>query len=189
MGGLRRLLDWIGGGVSRMAASGFAGGFLFVFLGMTPAEAVAYLFKNPPDWLMSGWTRLLLVIVGLAVIFTSHRFNLWSQRQKAIDDISEDISWAISEILNRARPKALADYAAFAQQLKIDYEIWCARVSKKLENRAFFTRSDQLHFDRLGFVDPVQMTGDNSADHTLSMLKLKFERVREIINWIQQRPR
>jgi len=46
-----------------------------------------------------------------------------------------------------------------------------------------------LHFDRLGFIEPVGMTNDPSADHTLSMLRLKFDRLREIIVWVQQRPR
>jgi hypothetical protein len=62
-------------------------------------------------------------------------------------------------------------------------------VSKKLENRAFFTRADQLHFDMLGFVPPVSMTNNQRFDWLLSMLALKFERLRDVINWTQQRRR
>lgn len=157
--------------------------------GMTPAELVAYLYNNPPDWMMSGWTRLFLVIVGITLVFASVRFNLWSERQKAVDSLAEDISWAIHELVNRHTRLNPADVAAYPAQLHRDFEAWCQRVSKKLENRAFFTRADQLHFDRLGFIDVVGMTNDRSADHTLSMLKLKLERLRDVIKWVQQRPR
>jgi len=174
---LRRLIEWIGGAVSRTAGTGIAGGLLFVAFGMTPAELVAYLYRNPPAWMMSGWTRLLLVIVGLALTIASLRFNVWSQRQRVIDSLAEDISWAIHELLNRHTQLTEAERATFGASLRSDYEAWCARVSAKLENRAFFTRADQLHFDRLGFIEPVGMTNDPSADHTLSMLRLKFDRL------------
>jgi hypothetical protein len=50
------------------------------------------------------------------------------------------------------------------EKWKKDFEAWCDRVSKKLENRAFFTRADQLHFDRLGFVLPVAMQAPSTRD-------------------------
>jgi hypothetical protein len=68
-----------------------------------------------------------------------------------------------------------------------DYRAWCDKVSSKLNNRAFFTRADQLHFDRLGFVPPLQMSGHARLDWLLGQLRLKFERLRDVINWTQQR--
>jgi hypothetical protein len=65
----------------------------------------------------------------------------------------------------------------------------CARVNRRLENRAFFTRADQLDFDRLGFIQPVKLGGHplrEIQDTTRSMLKLKVERLREMVNWTQQ---
>ena len=117
-GRMRRVFEWIGGAVSRTAGTGIVGGLLFVLFGMTPAELVGYLYQNPPLWLMSGWTRLLLVIVGLVLIFASVRFNLWSERQNVVDSLAEDISWAIHELVNRhtrLRPDELKAYPRAAQ--------------------------------------------------------------------------
>lgn len=187
----RRLIDWIGGAVSRTAGTGLTGGAVFLLFGMTPAELVAYFYAKPPAWLMSGWTRLFLVILGLALIFASIRFNVWSERQKILDSLADDISWAIHDLVNRHNRLSPAELAlpTYAANLQKDYEAWCTRISEKLSNQAFFTRADRLHFDRLGFIDPVVMTTNPSANHTLSMLKLKFERLRDVIEWVQQRPR
>lgn len=184
-----KFFEWLGGALSRTAGTGLAGGVLLILFGMTPAELVAYLYRNPPQWMMSGWTRLFLVLVGLAIIFASVRFNLWSQRQVAVDDLAEDISWAIHDLVNRHARLQPVDVPTYPEKLKADFDAWCARVSAKLANRAFFTRADQLHFDRLGFLNPIEMTGLGTADHTLTMLKLKLDRLRDIIIWVQQRPR
>jgi len=76
---------------------------------------------------------------------------------------------------------------ADAEAFERDYNEWCSKVSKKLEQRAFFTKSDQLHFERLGFIDALTMTGQVKYDWWLSQLRLKFERLRDIINWVQMR--
>lgn len=165
------------------------GGLLFIIFGMTPAELVAYLLKYPPPWLMSDWSRLALVLIGLVLILASLRFNVWSQRQKTADALADDISWAVKNILNRERPPETGDWDGWQRQLKKDFDAWCARVTARLQNPAFFTRADQLHFETLGFVPSTKITGHPNADHTFSMLSLKFERLREIIAAIQQRTR
>ena len=127
-----------------------------------------------------------MVLVGLATIAASLWFNIWSQKQKAIDTLAEDLGWAIRHLLNRKpRPSTDQDIAQWDK----DYREWCDKVSKQLENRAFFTRADQLHFDRLGFVDPVAMSGHVQLDWLLSQLRMKFDRLRDVINWTQQRRR
>jgi hypothetical protein len=178
--------SWLGGGLSRMAATGVASGVILVAFGMTPAEVAAYLWRSPPAWITNPWVGIGTVIVGLAVIGASLRFNVWSQRQRAIDTLAEDISWAISDLLNK-RPDPLTDEGV--EHWEVAFRGWCARVSAKLENRAFFTRADQLHFDRLGFVQPIAMSGHQRLDWLLGQLRLKLDRLREIINWAQQRPR
>lgn len=69
----------------------------------------------------------------------------------------------------------------FAAELAEEYERWCMEIDRILANKALFTQSDLLLFQRLGFIQPIQMTGHPGADHTLAMLNLKFERLREII--------
>ncbi len=180
------LWAWIGGGIGRAAATAVVTGVFAIIFGMMPWEAAVKVAQYLPDWMMNGWFRLLLVIGGLALIAGSLRWNLWSQKQVAIDDLAEDISWAIHNLLN-CNPKP-------ANQVEIDqwskeFTEWCDRVSSKLENRAFFTRADQLHFNRLGFVPPLHMTGNQTYDWWLGILRLKFERLRDVINWTQTRTR
>jgi hypothetical protein len=111
---------------------------------------------------------------------------VWSRKQRAIDDLAEDLSWAIQKLLNRdPRPTTNQQVA----QWEADYRSWCERVSKKLADRAFFTRADQLHFDMLGFVEPIGMSGIAHLDWLLSQLRLKFQRLRDVINWTQERTR
>ncbi|NQV48577.1 MAG: hypothetical protein HQ504_12475 [Rhodospirillaceae bacterium] len=169
-----------------MAATGVGTGVFFLLTGVLPWEYAVELITAPPYWLVNGWTRLALVIIGLFFILVSLRYNVWSKKQIAINDIAEDLSWAISDLLNRQpHPSTQAEITTWES----DYNAWCGRVSSKLENRAFFTRADQLHFDRLGFLNPVVMSGQPRYDWLLSQLKLKFDRLRDVINWTQMRRR
>src|SRR5262249_4989036 len=99
-----RFIDWVGGAISRTAGTGLATGAFMVLFGMTPGEWVALAWTNPPRWLMTGWTQLLVLIVGLVIIWASLRYNVWAQRQRAIDSLAEDLSGAIANLLNRSRP-------------------------------------------------------------------------------------
>ena len=127
-----------------------------------------------------------LSLEGYFLIGASLHFNVWSLRQKAIDDLAEDLSWAIHNLLNKPVTKE-----SEVTEWESEYRSWCESVSKKLENRAFFTRADQLHFDRLGFVPQAGFAGSFNKHHKwlTSQLNLKFERLRDVINWTQMRPR
>lgn len=177
---------WIGGALSRAAGTGLVIGIFTVIYGATPGEAMTNLLTNLPPWLINPWFKLALVIIGLFIIGASLHFNVWSLRQKAIDDLAEDLSWAIHDLLN----KPVSDESEVSHW-ESEYREWCKRVSAKLENRAFFTRADQLHFDRLGFVPQVNFTGSDNQRHAwlVSQLNLKFERLRDVINWTQIRKR
>lgn len=110
--------------------------------------------------------------------------GLWQARGKgkALDDLSEAISRAIRDLVNKPRME-LAGMEVFAKELAGSYEAWCVEVNQVLSNRSHFTYSDFSHFDRLGFIQPIHMTGHPGADHTLAMLNLKIDRLREIIEW------
>lgn len=180
------LFQFIGGSLGRTAMSGVVIGVFFVLVGVTPWQFTADSIQHPPAWLASVWLGPSLLILGLALIGLSLWFNLWSKKQKAIDELAEDIAWAISNLLNRnPRPSSVTEL----EKWEMDFRKWDSNVSKKLENRAFFTRADQLHFGMLGFVTPVVMAKDQRFDWLLSMLNLKFERLRDVINWAQQRRR
>jgi hypothetical protein len=177
---------WIGGAITRVAGTGLVIGIFIVIYGAAPGQAMADLLTHLPPWLTNPWFRLALVVIGLFLIGTSLHFNVWSLRQKAIDDLAEDLSWAIHHLLN----KHVSNEPEVAQW-ESEYKAWCEKVSKKLENRAFFTRADQLHFDRLGFVPPANFAHSFNQRHEwlVSQLNLKFERLRDVINWTQMRKR
>jgi hypothetical protein len=177
---------WIGGAIGRVAGTGLVFGIFFVLYGATPGQAIADLFAHLPPWFTNPLFRLALVVIGLFIIGASLHFNVWSLRQKAIDDLAEDLSWAIHNLLNKPVTKE-----SEVTEWESECRTWCERVSKKSENRAFFTRADQLHFDRLGFVPHAGSAGSFNKHHEwlTSQLNLKFELPRDVINWTQMRKR
>jgi hypothetical protein len=164
-----------------------------VVVGMTPWQFIADLIQHPPQLIASPWFSVTITVVGLALIGASLWFNVWSRKQQCINALAEDMAWAINNLLNRQlRPTTEEEVARWNEEItawKRDINSWCTKVSNQLENRAFFSRADQLHFDFLGFVSPVAMTGLDDVDRQLSQLKMKFERLRDVINWTQQRRR
>ena len=177
---------WIGGSITRAAGTGLVVGLFIVAYGATPGQAMADLLSRLPPAVINPWFKLALVIIGLFVIAASLHFNVWSLRQRAIDDLAEDLSWAIHDLLNKGVANEL-DVASWESE----YRAWCQRVSTKLGNRAFFARADQLHFDRLGVVLSVPFVGryNQHPAWLVSQLNLKFERLRDVINWTQMRRR
>jgi hypothetical protein len=108
------VLQFFDGAILRVALTGFIIGAFFILFGVLPWEFAARLLAEPPAWLLSGWLRLGALIIGLLIIYVTGRFNLWSTKQQAIDDLSEDISWAIHDLVNRSpRPSTNAEVAAW----------------------------------------------------------------------------
>ena len=183
---LHGLLNFVGGSVTKATGTAIVVGAFFAAFGVLPWELVARWIGEPPAWMMSGWFRLAVLIVGLVIIFAAITYNQWDRRQAVINDLAEDISWAIGDLLNRTpRPQSAAEIA----QLQTDFDGWCGRVSTKLGNRAIFTRADQVHFDRLGFVEKVHMgiSAGQLHDKVLRELRLKLHRPRDVIHRAQQR--
>lgn len=159
-------------------------------------------FKDlPTSWLPSSVSETFLVrllltetvaLIGMVATFISVVYDYKGSlnlkeaisgargrvRQKEIDDLAEDLSWAIHHLLNKT-----VSNEANVSQWDSEYRAWCERVSEKLENRKFFTKAEQLHFDRLGFVPPANFSGSYNQRHEwlVSQLKLKFERLRDIL--------
>ena len=183
---IKWLWMWIGGSISRVAGTGLIIGIFILVYGATPGQAFADLLSHLPVWATNPWFRLSLVFIGLFVIAASLHFNVWSLRQTAIDELAEELSWAISDLLNK-----FVSSESEVSEWEKNFRDWCKRISKKLENRAFFTRADQLHFDMLGLVPPANFSGSFNERHEwlVSQLNLKFERLRDVINWSQMRKR
>ena len=117
---------WIGGAITRVAGTGLVIGIFIVTYGAAPGQAVADLLAHLPPWLTNPWFRLALVVIGLALIGTSLHFNVWSLRQKAIDDLAEDLSWAIHHLLNKP-----VSNESEVIQWESEYKAWCQKISKK----------------------------------------------------------
>jgi hypothetical protein len=181
------ILQFVGGSISRAVGTALVVGIFFVLVGVTPWEFVAEMIASPPRWIASPYFRISILILGLAIIWFSLTFNRWSAKQKIVDSLAEDISWAIDHLLNRSA--GIDPDSKFIDDWKIDFDKWCAGVSAKLNNRAFFTRADQLHFDYLGFIEPISFYRNLRLNHLLSELRLKIERLRDVINWAQERRR
>ena len=181
------ILQFIGGAVTRVSISGIIIGVFFVLVGVTPWQYVAEFLKQPPALLTSVWFGPSISIVGLALIWLALRYNIWSQKQRIIDDLAEDIAWAVHNLLNRSPIPATEEAI---KQWDADFKKWYDCVSKKLGNRAFFTRADQLHFDVLGIMEIIAVVGHlHSLSQLETQLNEKIKRLRDIINWTQERGR
>lgn len=190
---MRQLLRYAGGRIGRVAGGGFAFAIFTIIYGLTPGEAILELLKDLPEWLTSGWFKLACVVIGLAIITLSLRFNIWSQRQKVVDDLANMLSDAIRDLLNRKINNDME-----LGQLDADFIHWYKEVSAKIEyHKAYFSKADKVHFDFLGKVpEDIWSTvayQENSEDmrhnHLLNMLSMKIDRLRDVINWTQQRTR
>ncbi len=183
---------WLGGRFGAVALGGIIYGFFSVIYGATPGEAVAELLPLAPPWIFNPWFKLACVPIGLAIIWASLTYNVWSKRRKVVDELAEILSWAIHDLMNRQIQNDTE-----LGQLDCDFHAWCSRVTKKIkDNPAFFSRADEIHFDRLGRVPgglwdfAYRATPeDRRHDKLLNMLSLKFDRLRDVINWTQQRTR
>ncbi len=77
-----RFLDFIGGAIGRMVVAGLLFGIFAFLVGMTLPEFVAYVLEYPPKWIDNPWFRLGCIIIGLAAIWGSLSYNLWSRKQQ-----------------------------------------------------------------------------------------------------------
>lgn len=140
------------------------------------------------DWEVKNCLFLLAVVL----VVTAIGLPIWAfwferQRRNALDGLSNQIDWAIHHLLNRPRP-AVEEMPTFADVLRNDYDEWCRLVDAELSDKSFFAHSDLIRFQRLGFVDPVMITGHGATDRILGMLRLKLARLQEVIDSVQQRP-
>jgi hypothetical protein len=116
------ILQFVGGAIGRVAMSGIVIGLFFVFVGVTPWQFFVDFFQHPLAWFASPWISPSMTIIGLVLIGASLWFNLWSRKRHIIDDLAEDIAWAINNLLNRSptpsTPQTIAAWEA-------DFRSWC----------------------------------------------------------------
>jgi hypothetical protein len=123
-----------------------------------------------------------LMAIGLGVALLVRGWLHDRGKQQALDQLSQAISQAIHELINKPRPAPWSG-DAFADTLAKEYSRWCQDVDRILARRRYFTKSDVLHFQQLGVFPSVAITHHSDADHTLAMLTEKIKRLRDIIEW------
>ena len=159
------------------SAIGLIGVALTLLAWIIPQDRIGYEVKF-------GLLGFGLAVICLSLVLLARGWWVQREKQKALDQLSEAISQAIHDLVNKPRPIGpAASWDAFADSLAKEYLKWCEDVDRILGNTALFPKSDLLHFQRLGFIQPVIMTRHTAADHTLAMLNKKMDRLREIIAW------
>src|SRR5687767_1734537 len=124
-----------------------------------------------------------LMAIGLGVALLVRGWLLGRRKQQALDQLSEAISKAIHELINKPRPRLRHHGMLSPIPWQKEYSQWCEDVDRILANTAYFTRSDVIHFQRLGVFPSVAITHHPGADHTLAMLTEKIKRLRDVIEW------
>jgi hypothetical protein len=102
-------------------------------------------------------------------------------RDVLLDQIANEISWAIDNLVN-PKPSPLStpypDGAISVFEQKCND--WVEKVNKLLENAEVFNQRDRTDFSHLGFIQPIQMTQNTRLDHIFSQLNLRLDRLREV---------
>jgi hypothetical protein len=80
--GPRRVLSFAFGSIGRVVGTAIVIGLVIIAFGMTPGELIAYLWANPPNWVNNGWTRLLVLIFGLALLYSAVAYNIWIREER-----------------------------------------------------------------------------------------------------------
>jgi hypothetical protein len=106
------IVQFIGGGIGRVALSGVLIGIFFVGVGVTPWQFAAQTIQHPPHLIANPWFSPRITLVGLVLIAASLWFNLWSRKQKTIDDLAEDMAWSVHNLLNRTPPPSTPEMIA-----------------------------------------------------------------------------
>jgi len=135
--------------------------------------------KFEPTYISIGLSLVVVAILLYVNFVRLYRARATSRKkQEKVDQLSRLLSDAISDLLNRQ----LADTNE-VPQFRNDFDEWCGKAKSILQDRRFFTESDEVHFDRLGTVVTRQFAHrvNNEHQHILSMLDIKFERLRDIV--------
>jgi superfamily I DNA/RNA helicase len=111
-----------------------------------------------------------------------------AEKTAAIDEIANEISWAVNNLVNpQPHPASTSEPEVAIAAFRSRFDAWCDRVSKKLGNRDLFTQGDQAHFDSLGVIPFKQMWGHAKLDWIFSELALKLDRLREVEHRARER--
>jgi hypothetical protein len=173
---LRAALRLVGGRVGVLTASLFVVGVFVLITGASPVEWATNFVQQPPTWITYWWSPYVLVLIGLAIIAGSLWLNVHHAHRRARDALSELLSEGIHEILNRR----VTSQAELDELVKFEAN-WQERVVKILE--ASFTRSDVVHFTRLGSMSATSFgfAFNDAHNHLLMMYATRERRLRDII--------
>ena len=119
---------------------------------------------------------ILGIIIWTSIVRPIRARRAGKKRQKVVDHISQMLSDAIHNILNRS----VEDVEQMAQWEE-DFRKWCDEVSGYLGEH--FTKAEQDHFNQVGLVPMIRIDfahGDKH-EHFLRQLGIKFDRLRDII--------
>ena len=138
---------------------------------------------DPPSWLVAGnapefikWGFNIYFVACLIFIFWPH-----SGKQIIIDKLSNLHSWAIHNLVNPKAPFVDLQGNLIFDEWKKGFEKWCSDVEKDLQHGIFSTK-DRNDFKDMGYIQTVTMTGNPQVDKIHSLLKLRMERLKEILN-------
>jgi hypothetical protein len=148
---------------------------------------------------LHGWQVATVVLAGIVLVrLVLAPYWIWtddsriisdlnskladkSKKQGAIDDLAEEIRWATENLVNpNPHPLAPGGNITWERQCKEWYE----KISRKLQNRDFFTRAQQLHFDILTIVDQDSTLGNPYFNHRFNILSTKIKRLRAIMEQV-----
>jgi hypothetical protein len=139
-------------------------------------------------------TGLAIAIGAIPIMYVLAKRKIWiaedqknqaAEKQAAIDDLAEEINWATQPLVNpNPHPLGAGVPREAINKWRSECESWFGKVSKKLADRRFFTRAQQLHFDVLTMVDQVVSIGNMEFGHPYNILHTKIDRLREIIEQV-----
>ena len=135
-----------------------------------------------PDWLpmVSAITgpAILGIIIWTSIVRPIRARRAGGKRQQAVDHLSQQLSDAIHDLMNRNPPVASEQDL---DKWKDDYREWGNKVSDYLGEH--FSKSEQDHFNRIGLVQEIQFgfAYNKHHNHMLRQLGIKFDRLRDII--------
>lgn len=105
------------------------------------------------------------------------------ERQAILDALTIRITEATRDILNNPAFRTQATGVAGCQAVRV----WIDTVHEQMVNSKMFAVAEMEHFATIGFMQPIVLTGIDDFDHMLSIMRVKFERLREIIKRHQDR--
>jgi hypothetical protein len=99
---MRWVLDKAFGGVVGFVVSTILGA-AFVVLGITPPQSLAEVFLDPPLWVTHPWTRIAIVVIGVAIIVAASIWRIFSEKRLIAKSAADLAHNEFIELIDNAR--------------------------------------------------------------------------------------